>query len=158
MSEKILVLERNVREDLEAIERLYATLEGTALDRDTPEEELIVVGYRLHNLYNAFENIFRNVAHTFENHLDDRSGWHAELLRRMRLDLTPVRPAVIDAESYDRLDELRRFRHLFRALYTAELDPERMALALGKARELRELWPSCIGPFLEFLEALRSSP
>lgn len=32
----------------------------------------------------------------------DKAGWHRELLQRMRLDLTPLRPAVIDAEAYDR--------------------------------------------------------
>ena len=41
------------------------------LDRETPQEECIVVGYRLHNLYNAFENIFRNVARAFENTLEE---------------------------------------------------------------------------------------
>ncbi|MGH8488294.1 MAG: hypothetical protein ACREXS_05360, partial [Gammaproteobacteria bacterium] len=28
----------------------------------------------------------------------------------MRLDLTPVRPALIDESAYEKLDELRRFR------------------------------------------------
>ncbi len=158
MREKILVLERNVAADLEAIDRLFAALATAELDRDTPQEECIVVGYRLHNLYNAFENVFRNAARTFENTLEERSGWHAELLQRMRLDLMPIRPAVIDAETYDKLDELRRFRHLFRSLYTDEIDPLRMNVALQKARELRRIWPASIDAFLRFLEGLRSEP
>ncbi len=87
-----------------------------------------------------------------------RSGWHAELLKRMRLDLMPIRPAVIDVEVYDKLDELRRFRHLFRSLYTDEIDPLRMNVALQKARELRRIWPASIDAFLRFLEGLRSEP
>lgn len=151
-----LVLERSIREDLEVIDELFEELAGVDLDGATPEGERIITGYRLHNLYNALENIFRSIARAFENSLDEDSGWHAELLRRMRLDLLPIRPAVIDAEAFDRLDELRRFRHLYRSLYTSELDPLRMSVALTKASELREIWPAQIGAFLEFLKGLRS--
>ena len=108
MSEAILVLERSIREELEAIGRLFTALAPARLDRDASQDECVLVGYKLHNLYNAFENVFRNVARTFENTLEERAGWHAELLRRMRLDLTPVRPPLIDADAYDKLDELRR--------------------------------------------------
>ena len=41
------------------------------------------------------------------------------------------RPALIDDESYDKLHELRRFRHLFRAAYGIELDPERGELEIS---------------------------
>ncbi len=156
MRETILVLERKIAEDLETIGRLFAALEPAEIGHETPQEECIVVGYRLHNLYNAFENIFRNVAHAFENTLQERSGWHAELLRRMRLDLMPIRPPVIDTEAFARLDELRRFRHVFRSLYSDEIDPSRMTVALEKAHELRQIWPPSIDGFLQFLERLRS--
>ena len=47
------------------------------------------------------ENIFRNIANAFENQVSQES-WHREVLQRMRLDLTPIRPAVIDAEAYSK--------------------------------------------------------
>jgi len=72
----------------------------------------------------------------------------------MRLDLTPLRPAVIDDESFGELDELGRFRHVFRAAYSVELDPERMTLVLRKALALRERLPRQIEDFLTFLEGL----
>jgi hypothetical protein len=62
MSERFLLLERRIEEDLATIERLYAELGEPELRGDEPQETLIVVAYRLHQLYNAFENIFRNVA------------------------------------------------------------------------------------------------
>ncbi|MEE8523897.1 MAG: antitoxin, partial [Thermoanaerobaculia bacterium] len=79
MREDPFVLERNIRDDLEVIDRLFAELADVDLGPATPEEQLIVAGYRMHNLYNAFENIFRNIARAFENSLEERSGWHAEL-------------------------------------------------------------------------------
>jgi hypothetical protein len=46
---------------------------------------VIGIAYHLHNLYCAFESLFQSIAEEFGNHLDDRSGWHARLLRRMTL-------------------------------------------------------------------------
>ena len=79
-----------------------------------------MLAFRLHSLYNAFDNVFQNIAAAYENTPDDATRWHAQLLQRMRLDLMPVRPAVIDKAAYDALDELRRFRHLFRYAYDVE--------------------------------------
>lgn len=36
-----------------------------------------------HNLYCAFEDLFKIVAETFENHIQDKSKYHQELLKRM---------------------------------------------------------------------------
>ncbi|HYG62983.1 MAG TPA: antitoxin [Thermoanaerobaculia bacterium] len=154
MSAKWVLLESSIRDDLRSIERLYEDLGHPRLDGSETEEERIVVAYRLHNLYSAFENIFRNIAAAFENRLDERGGWHRELLRRMRLDLQPVRPALIDDETYEKLDEMLRFRHLFRAAYSVSFDPARLRLVLDKALDLRPLYPPQVERFLEFLHLL----
>jgi hypothetical protein len=78
MSDKFLVLERTIQEDLRVLERLYGDLGDPHLETAN-EEILIVVAYRLHGLYSAFENIFRNIAAAFENHLDP-SSWHRQAL------------------------------------------------------------------------------
>jgi hypothetical protein len=153
MNEKLLVLERNIESDLETIDRLFAALGTPELRDSEPQESLIVAAYRLHGLYTAMENIFRNIATAFENHLDP-SSWHRDLLQRMRLDLSPIRPAVIDAEAFEKLDEMRRFRHVFRTLYGLDLDPLRLRLVLRKTLELKALYRAQIGRFLEFLRAL----
>ena len=89
------------------------------------------MGYQLHNLYGAFEQVFEEVARFFENRIDD-AAYHADLIRRMQLDIRGIRPAVLSVETASRLDELRRFRHLFRHAYATDLDPARVtALATG---------------------------
>jgi hypothetical protein len=150
MSERFLVLRGDIQSDLERIEEIYTELGQSTLSESDSEERLIVIAYRLHNLYSAFENIFRNIARAFENHLDP-SAWHRQLLQRMRLDLSPVRPAVIDDVSYEKLDELLRFRHLFRTGYGLKLDPRRLQLVLDKAVELKPLYRLQIERFDEFL-------
>jgi|tagenome__1003787_1003787.scaffolds.fasta_scaffold20514935_1 hypothetical protein len=153
MNEKFLVLERSIQRDLEIVEQLYDALGLPDLEESEPQEVLIVVAYRLHNLYLAFENIFRNIAAAFENHLDPAS-WHRQLLQRMRLDLTPLRPAIIDSEAYERLDEMLRFRHVFRTMYGLELDSLRLQVVLRKTLELKELYRPQMEHFLEFLRGL----
>ncbi len=155
MGEEYLILDRRIRKDLEILEKLWGELGGADLDDpEIDKRDLVFAGYQLHSLYNAAENIFRNIAATFGNHLGDRSGWHADLLDRMRLDLAPLRPAILDDTTFDQLDELRRFRHVFRAAYSIELDAERMALALRKALALREQLPRQVESFLTFLDSL----
>jgi hypothetical protein len=153
MREKYLVLDRNVRSDLEQIDRLYEALGSPELTEASPQEELIVVSYRLHSLYGALENIFRNIAHAFENQVSQES-WHREVLQRMRLDLTPLRPAVIDTQAYEKLDELRRFRHVFRTMYGLDLDSLRLQVVLRRALELKPLYRGQIERFLEFLPSI----
>ena len=153
MNEMFLVLERSIQSDLAVIEHLYDALGSPDLEESELQEILIVVAYRVHNLYVAFENIFRNIATAFENHLDPAS-WHRQLLQRMRLDLTPLRPAVIDSDAYERLDEMLRFRHVFRTMYGLELDSLRLQVVLRKALELKELYRPQLERFLEFLRGL----
>jgi len=157
MSEKYLILERSVREDLEAIDGIYDALTAAPLSGEEPQETLIVAAYRLHSLYCAIENIFHGIAKTFENTLDESAGWHDQLLRRMRLDLRPVRPAVIDTSTYEALNELRGFRHVFRSVYNLELDPRRLSLVLETAWEMREPLMRQIDTFLEFVRGLQET-
>jgi len=109
----------------------------------------------LHNLYSAFENVFKNITTVFGNQIAEPETWHASLLKRMTLDIEGVRPKVIDEECFDALDELRRFRHIFRHAYTLELDWERMTLVLKKLDEkLRPHHLKDLNAFLTFLEEL----
>jgi hypothetical protein len=156
MNERYLLLEQTIRHDLAAIDRLYSDITSAGLAGDASREDLIVLGYRLHSLYNAFENLFQNVAAVFENTLNDDSHWHTQLLQRMRLDLMPVRPAVIDQAAYDALDELRRFRHVFRYAYGVDLDAQRLRLVLNKALSLQAIYRAQIDRFLDFVRSLWS--
>ena len=72
----------------------------------------------------------------------------------MLLDLSPLRPAALDEETYEKLDELRRFRHLFRTGYGIRLDALRLRLVVQKALELRPLYRQQLGRFLAFLASL----
>ena len=153
MKESLKLLKADIAADGQVIARLYEALFGAWDKLDTPEQA-IVVGYYLHNLYMAFEHIFERVAETFENQIADKSQWHAQLLRRMSLDIPELRPHLVSDEAYECLDELRRFRHVFRSAYTVKLDADRLKLAVNRARRLRELYPSELSRFQVFLDQM----
>ena len=154
MNEKALILQKQIEADLETITAVYAKIAQPTFTLPGDENAQIVLAYHLHNLYNAFENIFLQIARSFENNLDRHDGWHSQLLQRMTLDLTPIRPAVIDSAAYDALDELRRFRHLFRSAYRIRFDPDRLQLVWQKAMRLRDVYPAQFTVFIQFLQTL----
>lgn len=124
MTERTALLVAHIDADLAGADRLVARL---AEKPDIPVDvDASWRGYTLHNLYSALERLFERIARTFENQVEDVSRYHAELLRRMMLDVPQVRPAVLSRASYDLLNELRAFRHLFRHGYEVELEPERV--------------------------------
>ena len=156
MNEKAIILISSIRRDLGAIERMYHALEDHTIEPGSligiDEDTLIVVAYYLHHLYNAFENIFQNIATLFENSVDEKGRWHAQLLERMNLDALPLRPQVIDDVAFATLNELRRFRHIFRHAYSIEFDVERLTLVLRKALILKGIYRQQLESFQVFLQ------
>jgi hypothetical protein len=61
---------------------------------------------------------------------------------------------VIGHELYESLDELRRFRHLFRNAYVLNFDLDRLSIVLKHAHRLERLYQRDIGQFIEFLDTL----
>ena len=126
------VLEAELRARFRDVSRIGSRIEerlGTFAQR---AEGIDSMGYQLHNLYSAFEQLFEEVARFFENQIDE-ARYHADMIRRMQLEIEGIRPALLAAETASDLDELRRFRHLFRHAYTADLDPDKVADLAGKA-------------------------
>lgn len=153
MNARIQTLKAEIAADQKVIAEIFGELAAYG-DRLTDHERIIVVAYYLHNLYCAFESIFQRIAEVFENHVSDQGRWHAELLHRMTLDIEGIRPRLLSDQAYDCLDELRRFRHLFRSAYRMRLDAERLALVYRKAQALEHVYQADIERFLAFLDTL----
>lgn len=119
------------------------------------EFEYAALGYTLHNLYTAFEAYFIRVAKFFENQLDD-TGWHKSLLDRMTLEVPGVRPALLRADTAEKLRELLQFRHVFRNLYKSRLIPEKLDWVNEAARGLPEEFEPQHEAFDAFLADLSS--
>ncbi len=147
------LLKANIEKEEENIARIYARLASYSISPAT-DEQTIVVAYYLNNLYSAFERLSLLVARAFENQIEDRSRWHARLLRQMTLDIEGVRPRLFSDASYRCLDRLRSFRHVFRTAYVITLDAEEITLLVKRAEELKSLFPPDLAKFKAFLDTL----
>lgn len=108
---------------MELIDGILKEIHAT---KPSKRAETTHLAYLLHNLYCSVEDIFQEIAKTFENKVEDPAKYHRELLKRMYTDIPGIRPKLLSSESYHTLDELRGFRHIFRHAYDYELDPERV--------------------------------
>lgn len=107
-------------------ELIDGILKEIHVTKPSKRAETTHLAYLLHNLYCSVEDIFQEIAKTFENKVEDPAKYHRELLKRMYTDIPGIRPKLLSSESYHTLDELRGFRHIFRHAYDYELDSERV--------------------------------
>ncbi|MQA92443.1 MAG: hypothetical protein GEU90_19820 [Gemmatimonas sp.] len=91
----------------------------------------------LQNLYTAVEQLLTRVASEIDGKVPSGDNWHRELLDQLNMEISGIRPAVLDAELYADLDLLRRFRHRVRHAYAAEYDWAEMQNILAAAEALR---------------------
>ena len=146
---RTLSLHDYIQDRLRFIEERYGELGNPGL-RGASRDQLTIVACHLCHLYSAFESLKR-VSGDFL-HLSPST--RRPILERMRMDLGSTRPALIDGETFEKLDALARFRHWF-------LQPERplqeedVAPVLRKALELRAIYRPQVEVFQEFLRGVR---
>lgn len=119
-----------------------------------PDEfDYSALGYTLHNLYSAFENYFLRISRFFENNIP-ASGWHRNLIERMKLDIPGLRPALFSKEFAVKVDELLRFRHVFRNIYQAPLVSKKVMDVNEYAEKIDEEFKHFHQQYLDFLNKL----
>ena len=124
-----------------------------SIGEERDEYAYSALGYTLHNLYNAFEGYFFRIAKFFENNIEDLT-WHKALLERMTLNIEGMRPALLDRPISLRIEELLKFRHVFRNIYKSPLVPAKVEFANQAAHDLAEDFTVYHERFLGFLQTL----
>ena len=147
--EKFSILKSELAAQWDEILKIYDRIEERKRKRGIHGLESLA--YQLHNLYCAYEDLFKIVAGFFENNIEERSKYHVELLKRMRLTIEGVRPALLSEESFRLLNNLRSFRHFFRHAYSYELDRRKVFIVLEDALTLKETFKSDLENFLSKL-------
>lgn len=159
MTPNIALLKADIRDELDKIARLRTEFTKIEAKLEEPPENVpfydrAAIGYYLHNFYNGCENIFGAIARFFENDLSSQS-WHTDLLKRMKLEIPGYRPAVIDDTLFRLLDDFRAFRHVYRHVYTFELDWERERLVARRFPATAKLLHEQVEAFLAKLDTLQ---
>ena len=139
--------------DLERlVQRVLQSWEGGQRSPGQQDVYLDSVALNLHGFYSGVERLFELVVRHIDRDREPATGesWHQDLLQRMTKDIQE-RPGLIGGESASTLDELRRFRHLVRNVYTFNLVPEKMKPLVSS---LPELWPRLRAELLAFADFL----
>lgn len=157
----VALLASELQNDLAGIEDSYVLRQKAVVRCDasgwSDELDLMALGACLHNIYNAFEAYFLRIAKFFENNIDADS-WHRDLLERMRLEISGIRPALLsDDRLAERIDELRRFRHVFRNLYKTRLSAARLRVVNEAAEQCYEDFAPMHDDFGKWLDDLGRS-
>lgn len=136
---------------LDEVFSFFSDLMGGDFVADRSRKNGIVAAGILENYYTAAETTLFRIAQDFGNSLkSDR--WHADLLERLSQELPAVRPRLLSRFTFDRLDELRRFRHFKRYYYRLDYDWDKLDFL---AKKLDELHPELLAELHAFLVFLR---
>lgn len=126
----------------EQVAKIYALLQEKQAelkeDGSATQEKVESIGYWLHNLYCAYEDLFKLTAGFWENSIVFGDDYHIRLLKRMVVDIEGVRPALLSGESHKMLNDLRGFRHVFRRAYSFGIDAERVLLLMRRILETKD--------------------
>lgn len=135
------------------IGRVRHAWKGARRSTDQQDVYLDSVALNLHGFYSGVERLFELIARHIDRNRELATGesWHQNLLQQMKEDIQQTRPAIISDESASVLDELRRFRHLVRNIYTFNLIPERIEPLVSS---LPESWSRLRAELLAFADFL----
>ena len=113
----------------------------------TPDPDFLpAIAMNLQSLYTGIERMMVAVALSCEQVVPEGKNWHRLLLEQMGREVPQIRPPLVSDSVQTQLDELRRFRHVVRSIYSFTLDPD---LLLPIAERLSDWY----GSFQQDLEA-----
>ncbi len=104
--------------------------------------------------YEGLENIAKRIAKEIDGHFPSGQEWHRELLEQVSRELPGKRPAAFSEKTFEMIDELRRFRHIFRAKYGFSLNPKKVYENLSLVHDLHSSVCEDIKAFLDKMEVL----
>jgi hypothetical protein len=147
-------LTRRIHQELGEIQRVLSRItDGWKRANRTNDDYYIDgVALNLHGFYSGFERVFIHIAETVDDNLPRGENWHELLLKQMMNEVPGIRPAVISTETGRLLDELRRFRHVVRNVYTHNFNPENIEKLIQYASDAFEYLKAELSAFANFLE------
>lgn len=129
--EKYAILLGYWDKQVKLIQRLFNEVKGVELEN---YEFRYVFALKTQQLYTAIEDLLKQTAKAFENHIEELSGYHKGLLTRLNTEIPGIRPSVIRSESFGLLDKIRAFRHFIRHAYDCELEEKELRLIQNRLK------------------------
>jgi len=110
----------------------------------------LIVAQIIENYYTCLETLFFRILQYFENTLH-KNKWHSDLLDKMILNISDIRPAVISKKAHKNLRELMRFRHFKRYYFELDYDWKKLDYLIACMEETDQEIGSELDTFKRFL-------
>lgn len=147
ISDERVKIERTLKKITERLEKIKTA------PIEYKEEIEMAIAKNLVDCYRGTENIFKEIAMDIDLRLPDGSRWHKELLTQMT-ELQAERQPVISQETFEALEELLEFRHVFRNIYEDELIYERAERHAKQVNPLFDRFSKELDVFIAWLKRL----
>lgn len=153
---EILRFEAELAEELVNIERIVDVIKSRvnslpAPSTDAYEAYIDSIAHNLENFYLAVEEIFKMICVATEEGVPVGERWHSILLKNMTKDIKGVRPSVITMETYEMIDDYRKFRHLARNIYTFNIVPDKVLILTKSLNKAFKSFKRDIKEFTKFM-------
>ncbi len=150
ISDERIKIERTLKKITERLEKIKTA------PIEYREEIEMAIAKNLVDCYRGTENIFKEIALDIDLRLPDGSRWHKELLTQMT-ELQAERQPVISQETFEALEELLEFRHVFRNIYEDELIYERAERHANQVSQLFDRLSKELDVFIVWLNRQESN-
>ncbi|SDM50086.1 hypothetical protein [Halarsenatibacter silvermanii] len=146
-------LEQDWETALELAERVNKFAEK--VNDNSAEQELnpniYAAALSLQHYYTCLETAFKRIVREIDDTSITGEQWHKLLLEHMAVKVEGVRPAFFDRKVKEKLDKLRRFRHLVRHGYEREPDWEQLLSLINLMNELNDVLDERFAAFIDYL-------
>ena len=155
MSEPLRGLAKRIQTELVELEIVLERVETGWQRAGTSGDDFYLdsVALNLHGFYSGLERIFERVAETVDGTVPTGENWHQALLMQMTRDVPGIRPAVISADTHERLNQYRGFRHVVRNVYTFKFDPSKVERLVAEAAAVLAQTRTELLAFVRFLSS-----
>lgn len=117
-------------------------------------ESRYVFALKTQQYYTVIEDLLKQIAKSFENHIQDFSLFHKELLVRLHTAILSIRPRVLSEESFLFLDKIRVFCQFVWQAYNSELQETELQEIQNKLKNCSSVLEKDFLEFRRFVEAL----
>ncbi|HXW68033.1 MAG TPA: hypothetical protein VEJ88_00375 [Dissulfurispiraceae bacterium] len=149
------VLLADINRDIASIKReveaIKPKIERLTTDKDPVnyDSHKRAIGSCLVSIYTGIEKIIERIIKTVDGFMPETKQYHQALLDRAATPIPGKRPALISEQTYELLQEMKGFRHLYTHIYHYNLLPLRL-------KELAEKGPIVCEAFFRDIEAFQA--
>ncbi len=153
MYKEVLIadIDRDIASLMREVEALKPKLDRLTTEKDPVnyDSHKRAVGSFLSSIYTGIERIFERIIKTIDGIMPETKQYHQAILDRAATAIPGKRQPIISEGTYELLQEMKGFRHLFTHIYHYNLLPKRL-------KELGEKGFAVLDAFLNDIEKFKT--